>query len=96
MLNASILYNNDTILTVDKLKQDLPNTLLEFSVWLSRNKDNYLQDDLITYTNSFVNFDKTSIPYGLLWDNLFYQVVTQKDFYCKETIIQLLIALNFI
>jgi len=34
--------------------------------------------------------------YKKLWDNLFYQVVTQKDFYIKEILIQVLIAHNLV
>ena len=33
-----------------------------------------------------------SLNLQTLWDNLFFQVVTQKDFYAKETIIQLMVA----
>ncbi|MFP3548782.1 hypothetical protein SB748_35935, partial [Rhizobium sp. SIMBA_035] len=29
-----------------------------------------------------------------LWNNLIYQTVTQKDFYIKETIMQMLLALH--
>ena len=31
-----------------------------------------------------------------LWDNLFYQVVTQKDFYIKETIMHILVFNNLL
>ena len=36
------------------------------------------------------SFDPTQL--NLLWDNLFYLIVTQKDFYLKESILQLIIA----
>ena len=33
---------------------------------------------------------------GILWENLFYQIVSQTNFYAKEAIVQMLILQNFI
>jgi hypothetical protein len=40
------------------------------------------------YSNE-TNFDK-------LWDNIYFQVITQNNFYLKESLFQLLITLNFL
>ncbi len=69
--------------------------LYDFAIWIARNKFSYDQKELIIEkANVTTNLTPTQID--LLWDNLFYQVVTHKSFYVKEIIIQLLIADNLI
>ena len=38
----------------------------------------------------------TTLDLKLVWENLFYQVITQKDFYAKEVIMQLLLAYHVV
>ncbi len=63
----------------------------ELAVWISKNKNSFDAELLIIEISKVANsFTPTQL--NLLWDNLFYQIVTQKNFYLKESIIQLLIA----
>ncbi|KNB62346.1 hypothetical protein [Chryseobacterium sp. Hurlbut01] len=59
-------------------------------IWVARNKSTTKKeefDDKVKYCKTeFGTFASSEI----LWDNLIYQVVTQKDFYAKELIMQLL------
>lgn len=81
-------------LTVDRLKKINPK-LYDLSVWIAKNRLSYDKEVLLQKIESVgvIGDGKTQ---GELWDNLFYQILTQKEFYAKEIIIQLLIANNFI
>jgi len=88
MQNAARTF---TPLTEETLKAAVDSNFIEFSIWVARNKHSFKASELLSKINALTD----AIPsetLTLLWDNLFYQVVTQKDFYVKETIMQLLIA----
>jgi hypothetical protein len=62
-----------------------------FATWLARNRDAFLNTELLVKAQeagAVLNLAKST----RLWNNLFYQVVTQESFYVKEAIIQVLTA----
>jgi len=62
--------------------------------WIARNKSTLDPKELGEKINGLDLLDPT---FELnLWDNLFYQVLTQKSFYVKEAIIQLLVFNNIL
>ncbi|OYQ35050.1 hypothetical protein CHU92_11335 [Flavobacterium cyanobacteriorum] len=66
------------------------NTLLsDFSVWLSKNKDKATESEINIKATAI---NDTSLDLKLVWENLIYQALTQKDFYAKEVAMQLLVA----
>ena len=67
--------------------QRISNDIYENSIWLSENRLNTDYSYLSKIVNSNILDLKIEIS---LWDNLFYQVVTQENFYLKEKIIQIL------
>lgn len=89
-----IIANDFIPLTLKEIKE-LDQKLTQLSVWVAKNRLSYKKEDLIKYTEGVEAINDTEIL-GQLWDNLFYQTVTQKDFYAKETLIQLLIANHFV
>lgn len=65
------------------------------AVWVARNKATASKAEfdakIKEYRNYLVTTNTSMLAiYSGLWDNLVYQVVTQKDFYAKETLIQFL------
>lgn len=64
--------------------------LYDFAVWIARNKYSYADAEFLNRIPA--NYRDLTIDEQLLWNNLFYQVITQKDFYVKELIMQLLVA----
>lgn len=66
-----------------------------FSIWAAKNRNFFTLSEL-TKAIGGVGAIKDAETLGRLWDNLFYQIVTQNDFYTKEVIIQILIANHFI
>lgn len=87
MKNAA--QNFGPALTEDGLKTMIPK-LYEFSVWLVRNRSSFVPDELLKQAEGVALPD--SKQEALLWNNLFYQVLTQHSFYAKEVIMQLLLA----
>ncbi|HEX8574880.1 MAG TPA: hypothetical protein VF677_01160 [Flavobacterium sp.] len=83
-------------LTEATLKTSIEPESLDFAIWIARNKHSFDTTELLERSRSLSNLSTghrlAPDTLTLLWNNLFYQVVTQKDFYVKETIIQLLVA----
>lgn len=87
--------------TRDGLKTPFSEKVYAFSVWLAKNKIGYGKIELGT---KIADAKATPLPIEavlkdqkiVLWDNIFYQVVTHKDFYAKEMAMQLLHALHVI
>lgn len=67
--------------------QRISNDIYENSIWLTENRTNTDYTYLSKIATSNILDLKIEI---LLWDNLFYQIVTQENFYIKEKIIQIL------
>lgn len=63
--------------------------LYEFSVWLSKNRLSASTSEIGSKAKSV---SSNTIDLKIIWENLFYQVITQKDFYVKEVAMQLLLA----
>ena len=65
----------------------------ELSDWIARNRSNINTRDLIRRLGieELQSSDEVN-----LWDNLYYQVLIQKDFYVKEAVIQLLVLQNIL
>lgn len=89
-----IIANDFNPLPVEEIK-NLNEKLTVLSIWIAKNRLSYKNEELIRQTEGVIALNDPKII-GQLWDNLFYQTVTQKDFYAKETLIQLLIANNFL
>ncbi|WP_336962369.1 hypothetical protein [Chryseobacterium contaminans] len=81
-------------------KDSFDKRILEYITWLAINKNTCTYQEFNTRRLKFFNIlNDPSIPTLIdlpiyLWNNLIYQVVTQKDFYIKEFIMQVLFAYN--
>lgn len=94
IFKAAAIANNVAIKTNDDVKT-INSKLYDFAIWIARNKYSYTDQELIAQ-KAIVTTNLTAAQLNVLWDNLFYQVVTQQDFYIKESIMQMLIADNLI
>ncbi len=65
--------------------------MYQFATWLARNRDSFTNTDLLLKAAA-AGAPLTTAKAAALWNNLFYQVVTQESFYIKEAIMQLLVA----
>ena len=66
----------------------------ELADWVTRNRNTLDIDYLTARLNEIGELQPSDEV--KLWDNLFYQVLTQKDFYVKEAVIQLLVLQNIL
>lgn len=93
--NLQSLFENPSaiglnIYTEDNLKSIYPD-FNDYAVWVARNKSTATKEEFDNQIERF--FSQGLVPIAKeedLWDNLVYQVVTQKDFYAKEMIMQFL------
>ncbi|MBW8521940.1 hypothetical protein K0U91_05585 [Chryseobacterium chendengshani] len=81
------------ILTESDIKDIDSGKIYELAVWVARNKTTATKAEFDQKINDYKASNPTLIhlpdPTDV-WDNLVYQVVTQKDFYAKELIMQYL------
>lgn len=69
--------------------------IYNFATWLARNKSTCTYEEFVTQRDIVLASHTVAYPTNIsLWNNLIYQVTTQKDFYIKETIMQMLLALH--
>lgn len=70
------------------------NLYYAFGTWLAKNKNTCTYEEVVAKRAELI--DPLTTPVGPrlidLWNNLIYQVVTQKDFYVKEVVMQQLLA----
>ncbi|WP_370895570.1 hypothetical protein [Chryseobacterium gossypii] len=88
-----------TILSEESLKAIDP-AFYDLAVWVARNKTKVTKAEFDAKINEYKQLQHPIIVIdSKIWDNLIYQVVTQKDFYAKETLMQFLhlnhILLNY-
>lgn len=79
---------NLTVHSEDSLKTLYPK-FHDFAIWVARNKSTATKQEFDKQIALCKTFGPLTVDH-ILWDNLVYQVVTQKDFYAKELIMQLL------
>jgi hypothetical protein len=76
------------------VKELVGQEICTLSDFIANNRSAANTDILAEQTNGLKPLNEKQI--FTLWDNLFYQVVTQKAFYVKELIMQVLVANNLL
>jgi hypothetical protein len=78
----------------EKEIENMNSDYFKLADWISRNKSTLDPKEL---AEKIIGLDLLDPTFELnLWDNLFFQVLTQKSFYVKEAIIQLLVLNNIL
>jgi len=91
---ASFKNNLNCFTQINDLKINF-SLLYNFSTWLARNKNTCSYAEFLAQRDAVFASHNYIIPdVNNLWNNLIYQVVTQKDFYIKEIVMQMLLALH--
>ncbi|WP_117590797.1 hypothetical protein [Chryseobacterium sp. Leaf405] len=70
------------------------NVFYYFAVWIARNKSTCTYEEYEVQKNAVLASTYVLPDMIFLWDNFIYQVVTQKDFYIKEVMMQMITALH--
>lgn len=78
-----------SVFTEENLKSTYA-SFYDYAVWVARNKATATKDEFDEKIKACKTANGLLVVDYKLWDNLVYQVVTQKEFYAKELIMQLL------
>lgn len=71
-----------------------PDLYIETANWISKNRNNFNARELVEKLDQQpLIVDKQEL---YIWDNLFYQIITQKSFYVKEELMQILVLNNLL
>ncbi|WP_294322976.1 hypothetical protein [uncultured Chryseobacterium sp.] len=81
--------NGFTIRTEEDLKTDYA-PFYEYAVWVARNKATATKEEFDKKIKACKTANGIPTVDYKIWDNLIYQVVTQKEFYAKELIMQIM------
>ena len=78
----------------EDVENALPANFFKFSTWLIRNRNT---ESIKAVRSKITELNIGDKPIAIdalikLWDNLFYQVVTQQSFAIKEAVMQVLLA----
>ncbi|WEK69012.1 MAG: hypothetical protein P0Y62_14300 [Candidatus Chryseobacterium colombiense] len=90
---ADYKVTSECINDVNYLKNDFGD-LYNFATWLARHKSTSTYTEFVTKREEIFPPVYALPEFTQLWNNLIYQVVTQKDFYIKEVIMQMLLAMH--
>lgn len=84
--------NSNFIPDIQSLKQ-VYTIVYDYAIWLAKNKNTCSYNQFNEKKNQ-VKFSPSYVFPNLinLWNNLIYQITTQKDFYVKEGLMQVLLA----
>ncbi|MGV3611797.1 MAG: hypothetical protein ACO1N0_12655 [Fluviicola sp.] len=82
----------DQFKTVEQVKA-INEPYWEFSLWLAENRNEIIRDELDAKVASLAINDGTR---GKLWDQVYYDILTEENPYVRQACMQLLVADNFI
>lgn len=91
--NAMKVCSFDQAFNDEKTAKTFNEPFYNLGIWIARNKNSYSVSDLLAeIEKNGIQKELNIFELDTLWNNLFYQVVTQKDFHVKESVMQMLIA----
>jgi hypothetical protein len=70
------------------------NNYFTVATWIARNKQSFSPQVLLDMIQDLSPFDAATVV--KFWDNLYFQIITQKDFYIKEDVMQFLVLNNLL
>lgn len=68
--------------------------IYDFATWLARNKSTCTHKEFTIQRDAVIATPHVKPSEILVWNNLIYQVVTQQDFYIKEVMMQIILAVH--
>lgn len=92
-LDSDYISKDDPANNLDTFKTTYQ-VIYDFAVWLARNKSTCTYAEFIAQKNAVITGLYPQLSLTVLWDNFIYQVITQKDFYIKEAMMQIILALH--
>ncbi|WP_426476750.1 hypothetical protein ACP3T3_15665 [Chryseobacterium sp. CBSDS_008] len=89
---AVFAQNANCIADMEAMKQTY-GIVYDYALWLAKNKNTCTTNQYMTKSSEVKASPSYAFPNLInLWNNLIYQVATQKDFYLKEALMQILLA----
>ncbi len=90
MREAAAAYRDDAY-SAQKFRDTFEDTL-SVAEWISRNKYSFSAEDVLKKIEGISGLPEV----GLLWDNLFFQIIEQTDYYAKDIVIEFLVLRHLI
>ncbi|WP_193553761.1 hypothetical protein [Flavobacterium silvisoli] len=82
------------LFTSEKALYELSSGLYDFSIWIARNRSDFNKEEFFRMKENASPLNNENLT--ALWNNLFYQVINQKDFYVKDAIMHMLVGNNLL
>lgn len=96
--DTATAYTSNVYKTKIELSSAVGTDFYDYAMWLTKHRNTFTSDEVIKKTlelksTILVDFNAKEIR---IWDNLFYQIITSKSSYVRESILSLLVAKFFI
>ncbi|WP_157485994.1 hypothetical protein [Flavobacterium sp. Leaf359] len=89
--NLAANFESQSLKSKKEISHAVSDPVLKFSEWLTRNRDSLTEDNLLqNMPSDITSFDLNTRV--LIWDNLFYQIISQKSPYLRESLLSLLVT----
>jgi hypothetical protein len=82
-------FENQSLRSKKEISSVVGDSFLKFSEWLIANRNSFIESELAQNIPSNVLNFNTKIQ---IWDNLFYQIISQKSPYLRESFLSILVA----
>ncbi|MBU7571313.1 MAG: hypothetical protein KAF41_11805, partial [Flavobacterium sp.] len=89
--NLAANFESQSLKSKKEISDAVSDPVLKFSEWLTRNRNSLTENNLLQNMPS----DMTSFDLNTrvrIWDNLFYQIISQKSPYLREILLSLLVT----
>lgn len=93
--NLALSFESQNLKLKKEIGSIVGDSFLKFSEWLTANRNSLTELELARNTPSNIS----SLDFNTkiqMWDNLFYQIISQKSPYLRETFLSLLVADQFV
>lgn len=103
--NAAINFESQAIKSVKEIKTELiSESFYEFAIWLSKNKSKLTAEFINEQLNSNSVLERIIFPAPItneatikkIWENIFYQSITNKSGYVRDMLLSILTANHFL
>lgn len=103
--DTAISFETQSIKSVKEIKTQLiSESFYDFTVWLSKNKSKITAKSITKQLNSYDILNRVSSPVTItnettiqkIWENIFYQSITNKSSYVRDLLLSILTANHFL
>lgn len=92
MSSLATTFSTSSFKTENDVLKSVGETFYNIASWLGENRSKIIPQELLKKITEIIPMNDTT----LLWDNLFYQIISSDKFYVKESLVEVLVLNNLL